>query len=108
MLSTRNLWTASAHSGESACRSVLAPAGGQFNICPMQWSKVEVFNAFLHKVKGDLIGTRYSSFWDYIVTGECSCHSNTKHRIQTDSVEPLVLPLYVAFFYPCRGCYLGD
>ena len=31
---------------------------------------MDVFNDFLRKVKGDLIGTRYSSFWDYVVTGE--------------------------------------
>ena len=31
-----------------------------------------MFNGFLHKVKGDLMGTRYSSFWEYIVSGETS------------------------------------
>ena len=31
---------------------------------------MKIFNDFLRQVKGDLIGTRYSSFWECIVTGE--------------------------------------
>ena len=36
----------------------------------LQRSEVDIFNDFVCKVKGDLIGTRYSSFWDCIVSGE--------------------------------------
>ena len=31
---------------------------------------MDIFNDFVRKVKGNLIGTRYSSFWDCIVSGE--------------------------------------
>ena len=36
-----------------------------------QRSEVKIFNDFFREIKGELIGTRYSSFWDYIVKGEC-------------------------------------
>jgi len=29
-----------------------------------------MFNSFLREMKSDLIGTRYSSFWDTVVQGE--------------------------------------
>ena len=35
-----------------------------------QRSKVEMFNDFLREMKSDLIGTRYSAFWDTVVQGE--------------------------------------
>ena len=35
----------------------------------LQRSEVKIFNDFLGEVKGQLIGTRYSSFWECIVTG---------------------------------------
>ena len=35
-----------------------------------QHSEVEMFNGFLREMKSDLIGTRYSAFWDTVVQGE--------------------------------------
>ena len=36
-------------------------------------SETEMFNSFLRELKSDLIGTRYSPFWDKVVAGTCTC-----------------------------------
>jgi hypothetical protein len=50
---------------------------------------VTIFNDFLRQIKSDLIGTRYSSFWDGVVSGvaivtssECGASSVTEGEAQ--------------------------
>lgn len=67
-------------------------------------SETEMFNSFLRELKNDLIGTRYSPFWDKVVSeevtlissSECSDSSVTqdeaKQFISTEATAPAATP----------------